>query len=160
MYTLLDIKYTINKDLSYSTGNSAQYSVITYTGKESEKEWTCGYVTESLCCTPEANTTLSINHDPIFNKIFSIWTSSHLLPTQFPHQLELKTILSEEAEQPRRKGPKTMTGGTPHAPLMQWPRQRIRAKAKAAVSTIQTEHLSQLFNMSRQAAKSAEESLQ
>ena len=28
-----------NKDLLYSTGNSAQYSVITYMGKESEKEW-------------------------------------------------------------------------------------------------------------------------
>ena len=24
---------------TYSTGNSAQYSVITYMGKESEKEW-------------------------------------------------------------------------------------------------------------------------
>ena len=30
----------INKDLLYSTGNSTQYSVITYMGKESEKEWT------------------------------------------------------------------------------------------------------------------------
>ena len=29
----------INKDLLYSTGNSTQYSVITYMGKESEKEW-------------------------------------------------------------------------------------------------------------------------
>ena len=28
-----------NKDLLYSTGKSAQYSVITYMGKESEKEW-------------------------------------------------------------------------------------------------------------------------
>ena len=149
IYTLLDIKYIINKDLSYSTGNSAQYSVITYTGKESEKEWTYAYVTESLCCTPEANTTLSINHAPIFNKIFSVWTSSHLPPTQFPHQLELKTILSEEAERPRRNGPQTMTAGTPHAPLMQWPSQIFRAKAKAAVSTTQTEPLSQPFNVSR-----------
>ena len=30
----------INKDLMYSTGNSTQYS-ITYTGKESEKQWIC-----------------------------------------------------------------------------------------------------------------------
>jgi len=30
---LLYIKYIVNKDLLYSTGNSAQYSVITYTGK-------------------------------------------------------------------------------------------------------------------------------
>ena len=40
-----------------------QYSVITYVGKESEKEWVyvCIYVTESLCCIPETNTTLYIN---------------------------------------------------------------------------------------------------
>ena len=29
----------INKDLLNSTGNSIQYSLITYMGKESEKEW-------------------------------------------------------------------------------------------------------------------------
>ena len=28
-----------NKDLLYSTGNSTQYSVMTYMGKESKKEW-------------------------------------------------------------------------------------------------------------------------
>ena len=38
----------------HSTGNSAQYSVITYMGKESEKEWTC--ITALLCCTVEINT--------------------------------------------------------------------------------------------------------
>ena len=27
------------KDLLYSTGNSSQYSVMTYMGKESKKEW-------------------------------------------------------------------------------------------------------------------------
>ena len=32
-----------NKDLLYSTGNS-KYSVITYMGKESEKEWIDVYV--------------------------------------------------------------------------------------------------------------------
>ena len=31
------IKKKINKDLMYSTGNSTQYYVIIYTGKESEK---------------------------------------------------------------------------------------------------------------------------
>ena len=35
IYTLLYIKEIINKDLLYSTGNSTQYSVITYNGKES-----------------------------------------------------------------------------------------------------------------------------
>ena len=34
----------INKDLRYSTGNSTQYSVTTYIGKESEKEWIYVYV--------------------------------------------------------------------------------------------------------------------
>ena len=34
----LYIKQIIDKDLPYSTGNSTQYSVITYMGKESEKE--------------------------------------------------------------------------------------------------------------------------
>ena len=60
IYTLLYIKQINNKGLLYSTGNSIQYSVITYMGKESEKEWTYVYVniTESLCCTPETNTTL------------------------------------------------------------------------------------------------------
>ena len=32
------MKEIINKDLLYSTRNSIQYSVITYKGKESEKE--------------------------------------------------------------------------------------------------------------------------
>ena len=32
------LKYITNKDLLYSTGNSAQYSVITEMGKEFEKE--------------------------------------------------------------------------------------------------------------------------
>ena len=31
-----------NKDLLYSTGNSTQYSVMTYMGKESKKEWIPG----------------------------------------------------------------------------------------------------------------------
>ena len=40
-------KKIINKDLLYSTGNFTQYFVITYIGKESEKE----YVTESVINT-------------------------------------------------------------------------------------------------------------
>ena len=38
MYTILYIKQISNKDLLYSTGISTQYSVVTYVGKESEKE--------------------------------------------------------------------------------------------------------------------------
>ena len=33
IYTLLYIKYITNLDLLYNTGNSSQYSVITYMGK-------------------------------------------------------------------------------------------------------------------------------
>ena len=50
--------------LLYSTGNYSQYLVITYNGKESEKEYICACayiyvrITEPLYCTPETNTTL------------------------------------------------------------------------------------------------------
>ena len=59
IYTLLYIKQITNKDLLYSTGNSTQYSVMAYMENESEKEWIHVYViTDSLCYTPETNTTL------------------------------------------------------------------------------------------------------
>ena len=38
-YTLLYINQITNKDLLQSTGNSTQYSVMTYMGKASKKEW-------------------------------------------------------------------------------------------------------------------------
>ena len=44
IHTLLYIKQIINKGLLNSTGNSTQYSVMTYMGKESEKEWIYVYV--------------------------------------------------------------------------------------------------------------------
>ena len=43
-YILLYIKWITNKDLLYSTGKSTQYSVMTYMGKESKKEWIYIYV--------------------------------------------------------------------------------------------------------------------
>ena len=43
IYTLLYIKQITNKDLLYSTGNSTQYSVMTYMGKEPKKEWICQF---------------------------------------------------------------------------------------------------------------------
>ena len=39
IYALLYIKQITNKDLLYSTGNSTQYFVMTYMGKESKKQW-------------------------------------------------------------------------------------------------------------------------
>ena len=47
------MKWIINRDLLYSAGNSAEYSVVTSTGKEAEEEWICGCVAESFCCAPE-----------------------------------------------------------------------------------------------------------
>ena len=44
IYTLLYIKQMTNKNLLYSTGNSTQYSVMAYMGKESKKEWRYIYV--------------------------------------------------------------------------------------------------------------------
>ena len=44
IFTLLYLEWMISKDLLYSIGKSTQYSVVTYMGKESEKEWICVYV--------------------------------------------------------------------------------------------------------------------
>ena len=54
-----------NKNLLYSTGNSAQYSVITKWERNLKEN---KYITESLCCTPETNPTLLINYTPILKK--------------------------------------------------------------------------------------------
>ena len=53
---LLYRKWINNNVLLHSTGNYIQYPVINHNGKESEKLYI--YITESLCCTPETNTTL------------------------------------------------------------------------------------------------------
>ena len=44
MYTLLYLKWIINKDLLYSTGNSAQCSVAAWMGGELGGEWIRVYV--------------------------------------------------------------------------------------------------------------------
>ena len=36
--------YKIDKDILYSTGNSTQYSIMAYMGKEPKKEWIYVYV--------------------------------------------------------------------------------------------------------------------
>ena len=56
IYTLLYVKQITNKDLLYGTGNSTQYTVTTYRGKESKNG---GYtITNSLCSIAETNTKL------------------------------------------------------------------------------------------------------
>ena len=59
-YTLPCVKWIASGNLLYSTGSYIQYLVITYNGKESEKEYIYiyMYIYESLCCIPETNTTL------------------------------------------------------------------------------------------------------
>ena len=64
---LLYIGWINNKVLLYDTGYYIQYPVINHNGKEYEKKiYIC--ITESLCCTPEINTTLEINYTSINNK--------------------------------------------------------------------------------------------
>lgn len=47
------------KSLLYSTGNSTQYSVTAYMGKESLKRvYVCIWITDSLCYILETDTTL------------------------------------------------------------------------------------------------------
>ena len=57
-----------HRDLLCSAGDS----VMTYMGKESKKRVDiCIWITDSLSCTPGANTTLQVNYTPIniFEKV-------------------------------------------------------------------------------------------
>ena len=68
IYTLLYTKQKTSKDLLCSWGNSAQYSVMIYMGKESKKKNVCVCIymyMDSLCYTPETNIALKINYIPI-----------------------------------------------------------------------------------------------
>ena len=70
MCTLLYIKQISVRNLLCSAGNCIWYLVITYNGKESEKEiyikkkkiyiyiYIYIYISESFCCTPETSTVL------------------------------------------------------------------------------------------------------
>ena len=58
MYTPLYLKWIIDKDLLYSTGNSAQCYVAAWMGGEFGGEWICICMAESLCCPSEAVTLL------------------------------------------------------------------------------------------------------
>ena len=68
MYTLLFLKWITNKDLLYSTGNSAQCYVAAWVGGEFGGEWIRVCVAESLRCPPETITALLIGCTPIQNK--------------------------------------------------------------------------------------------
>ena len=60
--TLLYLKRITNKDLPYSTGNSAQCYVNNQSGKRIWKRIdACVCITESLCCTPVTIATFLVN---------------------------------------------------------------------------------------------------
>ena len=69
MCILLYLKWITNRDLLYSTGNSAQCYTAAWTGGEFGGEWIHVYVwlSESLCCSPETITALLIGYTPIKN---------------------------------------------------------------------------------------------
>ena len=60
MNTLLHLKWITNKDLLYSTGNSAPCYVAAGLGGGLGRKDTCMFMTESLRCPPETITTLLI----------------------------------------------------------------------------------------------------
>ena len=69
-YTPLYLKRIINKDLLYSTGNSAQRYVAARMEGEFGGEYICICMAESLHHSPEIITTLLISYTPIQNKMF------------------------------------------------------------------------------------------
>ena len=68
MYTLLYLKRITNKDLLYSTGNSAQCSEAAWMGGELGENGHMLCMAESLCCPPETITTLLTGCTPKFKK--------------------------------------------------------------------------------------------
>ena len=65
------LKLITNKDLLYSTGDSAQcYMAVWMGGKFVERRYTCVhvYMAEYLCCSSETITELLISYTPIQNK--------------------------------------------------------------------------------------------
>ena len=71
MYTLLYLNWITNKDLLYSTWNSAQCYVAALMGGEGLGENGCMYMyAESLSCSSETTTMLLIGCTPIQNKKF------------------------------------------------------------------------------------------
>ena len=61
MYTLLYLKWIINKDLLFNTWNSAQWHVAAWMGGEFGGKWIHVYVWLYHPCSPEIITTLFVN---------------------------------------------------------------------------------------------------
>ena len=62
---LLYLKWITNKDLLYSTGNSAHSDMADWMAQEFGGEWIYTCMAEFLCCLPETITTLLIGYTPI-----------------------------------------------------------------------------------------------
>ena len=71
-YTWLYLKWITNKDLLYSTWNSAQCYMAAWMGGKlavcGRGVDTCIRMAKPLCCSPESITTLLIGYTPIQNK--------------------------------------------------------------------------------------------
>ena len=71
-YTLLYLKWIINKDLLFNTRNSAQWYVAAWMGGEFGGKWIHVYVWLYHPCSPEIITTLLISYTSIpKKKVFS-----------------------------------------------------------------------------------------
>ena len=62
------LKWITNKNLLYSTWNSAQCYVAAWVGGEIGGQWRHAYARHVLLSTPETITTLLIDYTPIQNK--------------------------------------------------------------------------------------------
>ena len=83
MNTLLYLKWITNKDLPYSTWNSAQCYMAAWMGGEFGGEWihTCTCMAESIHCSLETITTLLISYTPIQNRASLVAQMIKNLPT-------------------------------------------------------------------------------
>ena len=70
MNSLLYLKWITNRNLLYSTWNSAQCNVAAWMGGEFGGEWMYVCIAKSLCYSPVTITTLLISYTPIQNKKF------------------------------------------------------------------------------------------
>ena len=99
MYTLLYLKWLSNKDLLYSTGNSAHCCVTAWMGGEFGGEWIPGYMAEPLHCSLGTVTTGLFGDAPIQNlKIYKKKTACVILLCSYalqPKQVSPKKYMWE-----------------------------------------------------------------